>query len=125
MIVGTGFVTDLRLRPELARVEPHIARWADRYTPPAGERTKTCSRHPYLGPNFEFTERTPGSAPYLALPLQLHLRRPAQPGLRRRQHLGHEVLDPAAGRPASRARSSSRIASAYFQSLCDFAEKEF
>ena len=24
------------------------------------------ARHPYLGPNFEFTERTPGGAPYLS-----------------------------------------------------------
>jgi len=36
VIVGTGFVTDLALRPELTAVEPLIARWADRFTPPAG-----------------------------------------------------------------------------------------
>ena len=30
VIVGTGFVTDLRRRPELAELEPHIARWSDR-----------------------------------------------------------------------------------------------
>lgn len=66
VIVGTGFVTDLRLRPELATVEPHIARWADRYTPPPEERNDDLARHPYLGPGFEHTERVPGAAPYLA-----------------------------------------------------------
>jgi cation diffusion facilitator CzcD-associated flavoprotein CzcO len=66
VIVGTGFVTDLRLRPELANLERHIARWADRYTPPEGERNEDLLRHPYLGPGFQHTERTPGEAPYLA-----------------------------------------------------------
>ncbi len=65
VIVGTGFVTDLSLRPELALVEQDIARWSDRYTPPAAERNEDLLRHPYLGPSFEFTERTPGSAPHL------------------------------------------------------------
>lgn len=65
VIVGTGFVTDLSLRPELVHVEPFIARWADRFTPPAEERNDDLSRHPYLGPSFEFTERDPGRAPYL------------------------------------------------------------
>jgi cation diffusion facilitator CzcD-associated flavoprotein CzcO len=65
VIVGTGFVTDLRRRPELAAIEPHVARWADRYTPPEGERDEDLLRHPYLGPGFELTERVPGEAPYL------------------------------------------------------------
>ncbi len=63
VIVGTGFVTDLSLRPELAHVEPFIARWADRFTPPAAERHEDLARHPYLGAGFEFTEREPGRAP--------------------------------------------------------------
>jgi cation diffusion facilitator CzcD-associated flavoprotein CzcO len=65
VIAGTGFVTDLGRRPELALLEPHIARWADRYTPPAGEEHEDLARHPYLGPHFELCERTPGEAPYL------------------------------------------------------------
>jgi cation diffusion facilitator CzcD-associated flavoprotein CzcO len=65
VIAGTGFVTDLRLRPELVHVEKHIARWSDRYAPPPGEEHDDLSRHPYLGRGFEFTERTPGEAPYL------------------------------------------------------------
>lgn len=65
VIVGTGFITDLGLRPELAELSPLIARWSDRYVPPASERDEDMLRHPYLGSHFEFTERTPGSAPYL------------------------------------------------------------
>jgi hypothetical protein len=59
-------MTDLRLRPELERCERHIARWCDRYTPGPEDRHDDLARHPYLGPAFEFTERTPGEAPYLA-----------------------------------------------------------
>jgi cation diffusion facilitator CzcD-associated flavoprotein CzcO len=66
VIVGTGFVTDLKLRPELRAFERFICRWEDRFTPPAAERDADLLRHPYLGPAFEFTEREPGSAPYLA-----------------------------------------------------------
>jgi cation diffusion facilitator CzcD-associated flavoprotein CzcO len=66
LIVGTGFVTDLSLRPELTQVEPLIARWRDRYTPPADDCHEELARHPYLGSHFEFTERTPGSAPWLS-----------------------------------------------------------
>lgn len=66
VIVATGFVTDLATRPELARFEQHIARWSDRYAPPPGEEHEDLRRHPYLGPSFEFTERTPGSAPHLS-----------------------------------------------------------
>ena len=65
VIIGTGFVTDLRLRPELALLEKNIARWADRFTPPEEDRHDDLLRHPYLGPSFEFTEREQGSAPYL------------------------------------------------------------
>jgi cation diffusion facilitator CzcD-associated flavoprotein CzcO len=65
LILGTGFVTDLTRRPELAHVERHIARWGDRYEPVEGERDEDLLRHPYLGPGFEFAERVPGEAPYL------------------------------------------------------------
>jgi cation diffusion facilitator CzcD-associated flavoprotein CzcO len=65
VIVGTGFVTDLARRPELREIERHIARWADRFTPPPGEESDDLLRHPYLGPGFEHTEKVPGEAPYL------------------------------------------------------------
>ena len=65
LIVGTGLAVDLDARPELRRVAPAIARWKDRYTPPAGERNDTLSEYPYLSESFQFTEREPGAAPYL------------------------------------------------------------
>ena len=65
VIAGTGFITDLRARPELALLEPQIARWADRFTPPPGESHEDLLRHPYLGPHFELTERHAGAAPEL------------------------------------------------------------
>jgi len=54
LIVGTGFVTDLTLRPELQLVKDDIALWADRYTPPENQRFDDLGRHPYLGPSGEF-----------------------------------------------------------------------
>jgi cation diffusion facilitator CzcD-associated flavoprotein CzcO len=66
VIVGTGFVTDLSLRPELAELREHIALWSDRYTPPQGERHDDLSRHPYLGPAFEFLPRTPGEGDWVS-----------------------------------------------------------
>jgi cation diffusion facilitator CzcD-associated flavoprotein CzcO len=65
IIFATGFETDLSARPELAPIVRNIALWRDRFTPPPGEESDLLSRHPYLGPAFEFTERKPGSAPYL------------------------------------------------------------
>lgn len=65
IIAGTGFVTDLRARPELALLEPQIARWADRFTPPPSDNHEDLLRHPYLGPHFELTERVAGAAPEL------------------------------------------------------------
>jgi cation diffusion facilitator CzcD-associated flavoprotein CzcO len=65
LIVATGFRTDLTRRPELARLHHHIALWSDRYTPPAEQAHEDLARHPYLGPGFEFTEKSAGEAPYL------------------------------------------------------------
>jgi cation diffusion facilitator CzcD-associated flavoprotein CzcO len=66
LIIGSGTVTDLTLRPELANLHPHIALWKDRYSPPPREAHEDLLRHPYLGPGFEFQEKTPGAAPYLS-----------------------------------------------------------
>ena len=66
VIVATGFVTDLAARPELAHFAANIARWADRFSPPPEEQQEDLMRHPYLGSGFEFTEKTPGEAPFLA-----------------------------------------------------------
>jgi len=42
-----------------------ISLWRDKYTPPESEANAELARHPYLGANFEFIEKTPGEAPYL------------------------------------------------------------
>lgn len=65
LILGTGFEADLSRRPELSALAPHIACWADRYTPPPGEEQAEIARHPYLGPGFELCERVPGACPEL------------------------------------------------------------
>lgn len=123
VIVATGFVTDLRARPELLRLEPYIARWADRYTPPAGERHEDLLRHPYLGAGFEFTERAPGEAPYLS-----HLYNYTFGGLLSLGFGGASI----SGLKYSAARLVSSItrslfledSAAHFESLCTFAEPE-
>lgn len=66
LIVGTGFLIDVGLRRELAEIAPSIATWSDRFTPPAGEGSALLAGHPYLGDAFQFTEKTPGHAAYLA-----------------------------------------------------------
>jgi FAD-dependent urate hydroxylase len=65
LICGTGIVSDPATRPELARIAPHIARWNDVFKPPTGEEDAYLGTTPYLGPAFEFTEKTAGAAPYL------------------------------------------------------------
>jgi FAD-dependent urate hydroxylase len=65
LIAGTGFVVDLTTRPELARFHDQIASWSDRYRPPVGEEHALLGAYPYLSPNFQFTEKTPGTAPFL------------------------------------------------------------
>ena len=66
LVLGTGFVTDLALRPELSTVEHQIARWSDRFTPPAGQEFDDLGRHPYLGPSGEFLPKTPGQTPWIS-----------------------------------------------------------
>jgi hypothetical protein len=57
LVLSTGLVSDPRLRPELKRVAPVIARWADRFVPPEGKANALIDAHPYLGPHFEFLPR--------------------------------------------------------------------
>ncbi|MDB4991709.1 MAG: FAD-dependent oxidoreductase, partial [Myxococcaceae bacterium] len=124
VIVGTGFVTDLTVRPELTQIERFIARWADRYQPPADERHEDMSRHPYLGSSFEFTERTPGEAPYLQ-----YLYNYTFGGLLSLGFGGASI----SGMKYSIPRLVSGITrsffvedrAAYYQSLCEFDQQEF
>ena len=66
LLLGTGYAIDLALRPELAPFADRIALWSDRFTPPPGEEDAALAAYPYLGSNFEFTEKEPGTAPWLA-----------------------------------------------------------
>ena len=66
VIAGTGMDIDLARRPELAALAPHVASWADRYTPPDDLRDDRLARYPYLAPDYSLTEKTPGTAPELA-----------------------------------------------------------
>jgi cation diffusion facilitator CzcD-associated flavoprotein CzcO len=65
LILGTGYRVDLSACPELAEHLSRIALWEHRFSAPAGEEDPTLARAPWLGPNFEFTEREPGAAPWL------------------------------------------------------------
>ena len=49
LIVSTGLLTDARLRPELKAVADQIGTWADKFSPPAGQkRNQLIDDHPYL-----------------------------------------------------------------------------
>ncbi len=65
VLAGTGYRVDLSARPELASIVDQVALWRDRYQPPPAEAHDDLARHPYLSPGFAFTEKRPGSAPYL------------------------------------------------------------
>lgn len=65
LIIGTGMTVDLRARRELAAFAGEIALWRDRYAPLPGDEDARLSDFPYLGANFELSEKTPGTAPYL------------------------------------------------------------
>jgi cation diffusion facilitator CzcD-associated flavoprotein CzcO len=65
LIIGTGFVTNLHLRPELKNFVDDIVLWKDRYTPPEKMQSRDLENHPYLGKGFQFLEKEEGTAPYL------------------------------------------------------------
>jgi cation diffusion facilitator CzcD-associated flavoprotein CzcO len=124
LIAATGFITDLSKRPELAELHAHIALWRDRYTPPAAEKNEDLERHPYLGPSFQLSERTPGSAPHLA-----HVYNFTFGGLLSLGFGGASI----SGMKYSIPRLVSGIAGSlfcedrdhHFATLCAFDEKEF
>jgi cation diffusion facilitator CzcD-associated flavoprotein CzcO len=66
VICGTGFEMDVAALPALAPHAHLIATWGDRYRPPPGEENPRLARYPYLSPGIAFTEKEPGSAPWLA-----------------------------------------------------------
>ena len=62
IILSTGLLTDVKLRPELANLADDIANWRDVYTPPEGKANALIDAHPYLGPSFEFTPKSDNGA---------------------------------------------------------------
>lgn len=66
LVCGTGFDMDIALRRELAGFADRIAAWADRHTPPPELANPRLGRYPYLGAGFQFVEKVPGTAPFLA-----------------------------------------------------------
>jgi cation diffusion facilitator CzcD-associated flavoprotein CzcO len=124
LIVGTGFITDLARRPELTEVEGHIARWGDRYAPPASERHDDLARHPYLGPGFEFTERRPGESPHLRYLFNYTFGGLLSMGFGGASISGMKYSIP---RLVSGVTSSLFLEDreAHFASLCGYDEKEF
>lgn len=66
VILATGFTIEPAARPEIAAYADAIASWADRYTPPPELASTELGGFPYLGSHFQFTEKRPGEAPFLA-----------------------------------------------------------
>jgi hypothetical protein len=65
VVAATGAYVDLAARPEFAGLLPYAALWNERYEPPAALREPRLGRFPYLGRFAEFTEKRPGTAPWL------------------------------------------------------------
>jgi OHCU decarboxylase len=60
LVVSTGTVTDLGLRAELSGFVQDIALWGDRHQ--AETPNPLIDAHPYLGPGFQLTAKTPEAA---------------------------------------------------------------
>lgn len=67
VIFATGFRVNLASRPELHHFAPFIRFWQDTYAPADGSENGELATSPYLGPDFEFIEKLPGSCPSLRL----------------------------------------------------------
>jgi cation diffusion facilitator CzcD-associated flavoprotein CzcO len=65
LICGTGVRMDFAAVPALAGFHGNIARWSDRYDPPAEEADERLGGFPYLAPDYGFLEREPGRTPWI------------------------------------------------------------
>ena len=65
LICGTGVRMDFAAVPMLAGFHANIARWQDRYTPPAEEQDERLAAFPYLAPDYGFEEREAGTTPWI------------------------------------------------------------
>ena len=66
VIAGTGLRADLGARDETRGLAPHVALWADRYTPPPGEACAALAECPYLSPSFQLQPKGAEMADTLA-----------------------------------------------------------
>ncbi|MBE7562342.1 NAD(P)/FAD-dependent oxidoreductase [Acidithiobacillus sp. HP-6] len=65
LIIATGFIVDLSSRPELRNFHDVIATWGDKFKESTDPTKFGLERYPYLSSSFQFTEKLPGSAPFL------------------------------------------------------------
>jgi glycine/D-amino acid oxidase-like deaminating enzyme len=65
VICATGIEIDFAARPEFARCAHNIARWTDRYTPPAHEQSLRLGEFPYLADDYALCERVAGQTPWI------------------------------------------------------------
>ena len=66
VICATGIDMNFVGRPELQNCAANIAAWADRYQPPADERSPRLGRFPYLANDYALVERVAGETPWIA-----------------------------------------------------------
>jgi cation diffusion facilitator CzcD-associated flavoprotein CzcO len=66
IILGTGFVIDPMARTEFGDTAGNILLWQDVYKPPKDEENNDLGRFPYLNQDFTFSEKNPGTAPWLS-----------------------------------------------------------
>jgi len=66
VILGTGFRIEPMARPELDGYADRILLWKHKYSPPTGMEHSELGNFPYVGADFAFQERKPGTAPWLA-----------------------------------------------------------
>ncbi len=61
IICATGSMVNLAARPELRDVAVHVARWNDRYQPPAALEHPALAQYPYVGEDYQLQPLVPGS----------------------------------------------------------------
>ncbi len=65
IFLGTGYTVDLSKRPELGIIQRDIRLWKNYVPQELLQLVPGLGNFPYLGPNFEFLEAEPDTAPYL------------------------------------------------------------
>jgi len=65
LICGTGFAIDLAARSELRSFAALVKLWRDARPQPHDPADARLLAYPWLGPGFEFVERSAGTAPWL------------------------------------------------------------